>query len=364
MSRPRVMAPILLLVATLGSEAASAQCVGLASAATTETLRQIDDCNLVNPDLKDALQWTLSITCLDGCGEVWTALPSRNGSADAACSVVPLNVCLPQWYRYSYTNGLYAESSAWNMTVFNGCQTDYQTITSGNCPCAPECADDPGGPVINPCSVTPPTEILVLELSETQQTRPPSIPPGFFSDRREVVDGIKYIMEDWAVLRLTAEEAGSTPLLRVEEASSVRTATRSLEVVALDMASSFEEPESAVLLIEAPVHPDNSRMIPTPGVELRPTALPYLGTRVTAAVRIDVGEDRRVREVQVLYSTGTLPAGMDLAGHLRTNLQLRYGSEKRHRVIVYGVVDLEAGRVRLRTSEVVLPLCCCNPTCV
>jgi hypothetical protein len=364
MSRFNALFPMLLLGAALVAGDASAQCAGLASAATTETLRQIEDCDLFNPNLKGALQWTLSISCLDGCGQVWTTLPSRNGSADAACSVVPFNICLPQWYRYNYTNGLYAESSAWNMKVFNGCQADFQTITSGNCPCAPSCNNDPGGPVINPCSVTPPTEATVLELTEATSSRAPTLSTDFFSDRREVVDGIKYVMEDWAVLRLAGERAGSTRLISIEGSSSDRLASKRVPPGARGKATGSEESERIVLMVEAPAHPDNSRMIPPPKIELRPAAVPYLGPRITAAVRIDVDEAREIRDSRVLYSSDSLPTGIDLAEHLRTHLLFRYASEKRHRIIVYGIVDLEAGRVRLRENVVIVPLCCCNPVCV
>lgn len=352
---------VICLAASLAPVELTAQCQGSATAATTST--QHFDC--WNP--RDALQWTLNIACLDACGQVWMTLSPQQGSADGACDQLIRNFCSPEWYRYSYTNGMYAESSAFPAYLLAGCKTDQEhpVITSGNCPCAPECGED-GDPDLprDRCFTTPGVSTSTLGLGGARSADLTALPSGFFSERREEVDGVRFIMEDWAVARVAARDSGTVRLLSVEGSSSalLRSETPVLAMRPATLASN--EPQTLALVIEKPVHPDNSRMIPTPQVELAPAALPYLGQRITAAVRIDVGEDRAIRESRVLFSTGSFPGGFDLAEHLQRHLRLRYASEKRHRVIVYGIVEVEAGRATLRENEVVLPLCCCNPFCV
>ncbi|HSL84423.1 MAG TPA: hypothetical protein VLF66_16745 [Thermoanaerobaculia bacterium] len=344
---------------TLVAGELSAQCAGYATAATTST--QHFNCS----DPKGALQWTLNVACVDGCGKVWWTLSPQNGSADGACDFLVRNFCSPEWYRYSYTNGMYAESSSWPAKLFGGCTLDKTNpvITDGNCPCAPDCGVEPVPPP-GQCSESPEVTSSTLGLGETRSADLRELPSGFFSERREVVDGVRFIMEDWAVARVEARDSGAVRLLRVAASSSPLLGPKPSVLSMRPAALASENAEVIALVIEMPVHPENSRMIPTPVVELRPAALAYLGDRITAAVRIDVGEDRRIRDTQILYSSGLLPVGIDLAQHLESILQLRYGSEKGHRVIIYGIVEIDAGAARLRESEVVLPLCCCNPRCI
>jgi hypothetical protein len=91
--------------------------------------------------------------------------------------------------------------------------------------------------------------------------------------------------------------------------------------------------------------------------------VPHHGERLTAAVRIDIDEDREVRDSRVLYAVGRLSEGIDLAEEVRDRLKVTYASAKPHRVVVYAVVDVESGEMQLRESQVVLPQCCCNPLC-
>lgn len=367
MNRLKIVAAVLVLGMSVATGEVSAQtggCEGSASAATSESTTTPSSCDVSKDEFKDSLKWTLKISCKDRCGKVWSELAPSAGSADGACTAFPKNLCHPQWYRYNHESGMYAESSAWSMYVFNGCKQGTLNTTAGNCPCAPPCwtPDDRPDPDPHPCSTTPDTKSTVLGLAGRTSAELTTLPSGFFTERRETVGNVKFIMEDWAVVRV-APESDRVRLLGLEGSSSALLAPRAAAVSARRASRSSGDPGQIALVVEAPVHPDNSRMIPTPGVELRAAALPYLGERITAAVRIDVGADREIREVKVLYGTGSLPAGIDLAQHLRDNLQLQYQSAKQHRVIVYGIVDVEAGKVLLRENEVILPLCCCNPIC-
>lgn len=353
---------VMLEVVTMAAHAQT-QCPGFAEPSTGYTAT--NDCSRA----ATALQWALTISCRDGCGQEWTTIGPYNGTASAACSSSgPGYYCSPSWYRFNYKEGQTGETTAYNgaYSTLQGCHKGAKTITKGTCGCAPDCGAEDPVPPPDQCSVTPEVSTSTLGLGGMRSADLTEMPSGFFSDRREVVDGVRYVMEDWAVARVDAREPGSLRLLRVEASSSAHlgptTPTPVLSVRPAALAS--DELQTVALVIEKPVHPDNSRMIPTPAVELRPAALPYLGERITAAVRIDVGEDRRIRDTQVLYSTGALPAGVELAEHLETNLRLQYASEKKHRVIVYGIVQVADGRAHLRETQVVLPLCCCNPKCI
>lgn len=114
-----------------------AQCEGRATAMTVDTRHE----RCVSPS--GALTWTLNIICMDACEQPWTST-SRSGSADGACDIFTGNFCSPPYIRESYTNGMYAETSAYNQTLFAGCKDAEPSISQGNCPCAPSCQQDTG----------------------------------------------------------------------------------------------------------------------------------------------------------------------------------------------------------------------------
>lgn len=135
----RFALPTLLagaVVATVGAGEALALCEGSATAMTTETRHS----NCVSPS--DALQWTLNIICLDACGQAWYMPSGVSASVDGACDLITGNFCSPHYYRYSYTNGQYAETSAFPQYLLAGCRDADPVITMGNCPCAPACESD------------------------------------------------------------------------------------------------------------------------------------------------------------------------------------------------------------------------------
>jgi hypothetical protein len=55
--------------------------------------------------------------------------------------------------------------------------------------------------------------------------------------------------------------------------------------------------------------------------------------------------------------------GRDLPRRLEEGFGLAYASSKPYRAIVYAIVELAPGTLRLRASRVVLPRCCCAPQC-
>lgn len=237
-----------------------------------------------------------------------------------------------------------------------------RSVTSEDCSRADQ-MNSPSPPLpptggTNPCSGTIPTDSSYLTVAGTATTEIDTSRTPLFTRRSEVVEGFTYIMEDWAVVSFGRSTRGKPPAMRVERSSSSSFAPGwGRELSDKDVAG-------VGLLIEAPAHLHNSRHIPTPEARLRPTAIPYVGQRVTAVLRIDVGEDRQIRDVQILHTLGMLPLGIDLIELIRSNFEVLYRSSQRHRVIVFAIVDLVDGRVLLRQGKVVLPRCCCNPICI
>ena len=243
----------------------------------------------------------------------------------------------------------------------NGTVID-RNVTSEDCTHADQMnSPDPpspgGGGGTGTCSGPVTTDPQFMRIAGTVPTAIVDERTPLFTRRFEVVEGITYMMEDWAVVSFGRSSPGRPSPVRVERSSSPFF-TPSRETKPLD-----QDVAGTALLIEAPAHQHNSRHIPTPEVRLRPAAIPYLGERVTAALRIDVGENRKIREIQTLHTVGRIPPGVNLSERIRSSLQVAYASNRQHRIIIFAVVDLTDGRMLLRESEVVMPPCCCIPTC-
>jgi hypothetical protein len=261
---------------------------------------------------------------------------------------------------------MYAETSAFASYLYAGCQLrDVPVTTAGDCPCAPPCEEphDPPYDKPGPCSQPVPVETTVLSLVGSLDGDLESIGESIFSKRIEDGDGVSFIMEDWAVVGVNAHGAGEVLHLDTEARSADRPMPASYRGPQRGALWAPEGSRGLGLLIAAPAHRRDRRQIPQPTVALLPTKLPYQGERLTAAVRIDIDEDRSIRTAQVLYGVGGLPDGIDLAEEVRHHLQVTYASEKQHRVIVFAVLDVGSGEMKLRDSQVVLPQCCCNPLC-
>jgi hypothetical protein len=177
---------------------------------------------------------------------------------------------------------------------------------------------------------------------------PSSTRPGSYElSRIETIGKISYLMEEWTVL---GPAKGNN-----SEASSSQFGqwVRNTAPEGVGQTDS-----STALVIEFPVHSHNTRYIPLPEVSLGSIPLPYLGSRSTVALRVDFGENRHVREILILYEADHLAEELDLVSRVQADLELQYGSRKQHRVIVYMILDIDAGKVELRESLVVLPKCC------
>jgi hypothetical protein len=118
---------------------------------------------------------------------------------------------------------------------------------------------------------------------------------------------------------------------------------------------------STVLVIEDAEHPHNSREIPLPKVAPIniDAGLPAGVAGQEMWFRAEVGKDGVVDQVILLNVPEELASG-SINNLLRENLSLRYADERRHRVVVFGLVRANAkGHLVMTRSQVILPKCCC-----
>lgn len=152
--RANVLLPALVVVicSTTPAYGQATPCEGEARASTTETRHF----NCHSPE--DALRWTLNIVCIDACGKAWFSPAAQSAAVDGSCHASTGTFCTPPYNHRSYTNGLYAETSAFPTAhrITDGrpvCYNLPQVITSGDCPCAPTCGEsETPNPVIQGCA--------------------------------------------------------------------------------------------------------------------------------------------------------------------------------------------------------------------
>lgn len=215
----------------------------------------------------------------------------------------------------------------------------------------------PSPPCSGPLSEPVETRRITLRLAGAVQRS--EVQGEYQLDRTESVDGMSYLIDEWTILE---RESGSEV---TAIASSTTGFSRDVLKTVPTSQSSF-----ASLVIEGPVHPVNARHIRVPLVVWRDVAVDqYSGPPTWAAVRLDIGGNRLVREVEVLAASSVFPA-IDLAGLAQEGLDLAYFSEKEHRAFVYLALEARDGHLSLLDSDVILPLCCCTfqdcenwPTC-
>jgi hypothetical protein len=124
---------------------------------------------------------------------------------------------------------------------------------------------------------------------------------------------------------------------------------------------------STVLVIEDADHSHNSREIPVPAVAPIDidAGLPAGLAGREMWFRAEIGEDGVVDQMILLNVPEELASGKELASgsihaRLRERLSLRYADERRHRVVVFGLVRANTqGHLVMTRSQVILPKCCC-----
>ncbi|HSL83797.1 MAG TPA: hypothetical protein VLF66_13560 [Thermoanaerobaculia bacterium] len=175
---------------------------------------------------------------------------------------------------------------------------------------------------------------------------------GYTLSRRDRQDDETYLREEWAVLSLepTADGAPAVEVLSSSMVSFGRAAAaRAHALPPLDS-------ETVLLVVEGVDHPRNGRHIATPVVRLRGSRLAGGSEPQKLVVQADFAKSGDLADLTVLHTTG--PVAEDFLDELRTRLVLDFHGPRRHRAISYVILNVGPD-VSIRSSETVLPLCCC-----
>ena len=179
-------------------------------------------------------------------------------------------------------------------------------------------------------------------------------------------DNITFQMEEWAVVRTLPRPGEPEPGLQVLKASSpafasaVKLSDPEWGELAPSKRSWTEAAASGetVLIVEAPVHPHNSRFAPKPTLELADTEVPPGLSPTRVLVRADFFEkEDSPRQVQVLHADG--PAPQQLAELLKGRLSLDWKSMNHHRTIVFATITV-GETLEVKNLATVMPKCCCG----
>ncbi len=187
---------------------------------------------------------------------------------------------------------------------------------------------------------------------------------NFPLERFEVLEGRHYLMEEWAILVVERDAAGSLVSVEVPAASSSAYAAHQRQSLVDNSNGGIASPPAAdgaersvLLVVHHPDHPHNERWIPTPQAGLTAAALSGDAAEGRAVVRADFSENRDLRALDILYSDR--PLTPEEQAHLESHLSLVYANDDRHRVVLYGVVRLGGGTIGLEGMMPLPSMCCC-----
>jgi len=266
------------------------------------------------------------------------------------------------------------------LTCGNGCSTSGVCCTVAFCADCINClitcgagACGGGGGGGGGCISTGPQEQqIVTSMVDGHPDKLP-LPKSSFTLRRTEpgANGVSYLMEEWALLAYSPQADGQDPGIEVLKASSPEfAAAKSRDLTQItrrpwkEISSDRRGARQTLLIIEAPIGPDNSRLVLMPGVRLSDTDVPPGISPVQVLVRADFAEeDESLRGLQILHSQGTVSEGLlDL---LKSRLVLERRAIKHHRTIVFATVKV-GKTLELTNLATVLPKGCCSsgPHCV
>ncbi len=229
------------------------------------------------------------------------------------------------------------------------------TFDCGACPI--DTSGGGGGGGVGGCSATS-TTLTVTSVESGATVRRSE---GTYSlRRRDSQEHVRFLLDDWAVVSYLPAPGGA-PIVDLLASSSPTFAAAALESVR--SGGSLASPQR-LLVVEAPVHPRNSRYIPTPSIRLLKAAHATELPSGELVVRADFAQSGRLTELKLLQST--LRDAAPALQELRRRLRVAYKTAKRHRVIAFLVVTT-GDDLSLLSSQPVLPQCCCGtdePFCV
>lgn len=118
--------------------------------------------------------------------------------------------------------------------------------------------------------------------------------------------------------------------------------------------------QGSFLMIQEPVHPMNSRLVPKPEVKISSTVLARSerGAGEIVAARIQLSPTRAVERVDIVYTSKPMEESR-LKELVSQRIGLVFESEKGHRTAVYMTFRL-TDRIEVLDTVTVFPKCCCG----
>ena len=166
--------------------------------------------------------------------------------------------------------------------------------------------------------------------------------------RSDELEGQTYLLEEWTLL-----EADRSGLRALASSSNMMTDSVSRSPPQLD--SNVPAP-TRFLVIQYPGHPHNARHIELPEMRLENGPIP--GGPQNLWVRADFALSGEVR-VAILWSD--LQLDQPIERELASGLKLGFVSDKKHRVIAFANVEIDAsGKAHIRSHFLYLAVCCCE----
>ena len=187
-------------------------------------------------------------------------------------------------------------------------------------------------------------------------------------------DGGRFLFDEWAVLTYSESEEGFSEVLADRSSSGhfaqaqgsclaqggITESPRQLAEIlgkATNRSTRAAERSSIAMIAHVP-HAMNERFMPNPSISLRAHAVPFTEPPIEALLRVAVGMDESIQEIDTVLSDSEIPAAVMRA--LRESLQIDYKDKRRHRMAVYALVRVAQGQVILREVLITLPECCPN----
>lgn len=194
---------------------------------------------------------------------------------------------------------------------------------------------------------------------------PDLAPSSFGLHRVERSTGtLSFLMDEWAVLSYSTRAGEASPNVKVLSSSSPEfgaSKTQDLDRGTRDRAKRAGRTPSqgTVLVVEAPVHPLNSRFATLPELRFSDLNTSAVTEPIEFIVRADFAADKSSPDgLRVLHSNGVVPA--DLVELIKERLEVERGAGTRHRVIVFAKVKVDGTRLEASSLAMVMPKCCCG----
>jgi hypothetical protein len=175
------------------------------------------------------------------------------------------------------------------------------------------------------------------------------------------------LMDEWAVLSYSVKPGAAAPHVEVLGSSSPgfgaaksEDLERGARAEAKRALGGRTPSPGTVLVIEAPIQPLNSGFATLPRLRVSDLNTRIGTTPLELVVRADFAADNPSADrLQILYSKGSVPAG--LTELLKERLEVEREPGARNRVIVYVKVRIDDTRLEASSLATVTPKGCCGP---